>query len=389
MDEAQLLKRLLEGKLPEFLQDLEILVNIDSGTYDKAGVDAVGRWLHTRLEEIGCAVEVFPEKGYGDSLLASLAGEGEARMLLVGHMDTVFPAGTAVERPFRLEGNRAKGPGVSDMKGGILAAFYALYALQEIGFKDFAALELFLHGTEEIGSPTARAWLEAKAKGVDAVLVLEAARANGDIVSARKGLGQYTLAVKGRAAHAGVEPERGRNAILELAHQVIALHALNDLSPGTTVNVGVVKGGIRPNVVPDFAQAQIDVRVVSLEGLAAIEKALAELTHKTTVPDVEVSLEGGMENPPMEKAPATARLVELAQRAAHELGFSLKDASTGGASDANFTAAAGAPTLDGLGPVGGLDHSPEEYLEVESIVPRTALLARLVQLIASEGRRQK
>ncbi len=382
MDKAERILRLLEGELPRFLNDLETLVNIDSGTYYKAGVDAVGRWVRQSLEGLGCDITLYPDQEFGDSVLGTLKGQGQARILMLVHLDTVFPEGTAAARPFKREGNILKGPGVCDMKAGVLAGYYAMKALTEIAFTDFAVLGLFCNSNEEVGSPTLNEQIGDLAKEYDVALTLESARANGDIVSARKGTGRYILKVHGRAAHAGVEPEKGRSAILELAHQIIALHALNGIAPGVTVNVGVIEGGMRSNIVPDFAQAEIDVRVVTRQGMDTLEKALHDLRQKTTVPDVTLSLEGGDNRPPMEKTEAVAYLVELAQKAAEELGFSVRDAATGGASDANLTAAEGVPSLDGLGPIGGLDHGPDEYLEADSIVPRTAMLARLITLVA-------
>ncbi len=384
-DDLQHLVRFLQGELSNFLYDLETLVNIDSGTYHKAGVDAVGRWMQEHLEGMGCSIEIYPDQEFGHSLLGALEGRGGVRILLLGHLDTVFPEGTAAARPFQREGAMLKGPGVCDMKAGLLAGYYAMRALKEIGFDHFAALGLFCNSNEEVGSPAVCQLIENLAQGFDVALALESARANGDIVSARKGTGHHTLIVRGKAAHAGVEPEKGRNAILELAHQIIALHDLNGLAPGVTVNVGVIEGGLRSNVVPDFAQAEFDVRATTQEGMATLEAALDRLPLKTTVPDVTISLQRGETRPPMEKTPATAFLVELAQRAAQELGFSVRDAATGGASDANLTAAVGVPTLDGLGPIGGLDHSPDEYLEVDSIVPRTAMLAHLITLVAENA----
>jgi glutamate carboxypeptidase len=382
MDKAEQILRFLEGELPRFLSDLETLVNIDSGTYYRAGVNAVARWMRESLEGLGCDITMYPDQEFGDSVLGTLKGQGQARILMLGHLDTVFPEGTAAARPFKREGNVLKGPGVGDMKAGLLTGCYAMKALTEIGFTDFAVLGFFCNSNEEVGSPTLNELIGDLAKDYDVALALESARENGDIVSARKGTGRYTLTVKGRAAHAGVEPEKGRSAILELAHQIIALHALNGIAPGVTVNVGVIEGGTRSNIVPDFAQAEIDMRSITRQGMVTVEKAVHDLLQKTTVPDVTLSLEGGDRRPPMEKTEAVAYLVGLAQQAAGELGFSVRDAATGGASDANLTAAEGVPSLDGLGPVGGLDHGPDEYLEADSIVPRTAMLARLITLVA-------
>jgi glutamate carboxypeptidase len=224
---------------------------------------------------------------------------------------------------------------------------------------------------------------------MDAALVLEGARANGNIVSARKGSGQYTLRVKGKSAHAGVEPEKGANAILELSHQIIALHQLNGIAPGVTVNAGVIGGGTRSNVVPDEAWAKLDMRAVDRVGAEAIDRAIRETIRHITVAGTSVEIEGSMAFTPMAKTPAVALLVQFAQEVAHELGFEVQDQSTGGASDANTITSFGIPVLDGLGPIGGLDHSPNEYIELDSIVPRTALVAGLIQRICAEREQLK
>jgi glutamate carboxypeptidase len=301
--------------------------------------------------------------------------------LLLGHLDTVYPQGWPREHPFRIEGDVARGPGTADMKGGLLAGLYALEALRAAGFDRFAEIAFVLNSDEEVGSPTSRPLIEREAHGRDAVLVLEAGRENGDIVSARKGVAQFTLHVRGRSAHAGVEPHKGRNAIVELAHQIVVLQGLNGTMPGATVTVGVVQGGTRPNVVPAAARAELDVRAFDRASLEALIAALRACIAQVTVPDTAATLEGGVTHAPMEKTPASARLVDWCQAAAHDAGFDVRDAATGGGSDGNTTAALGVPTLDGLGPVGGLDHSPDEYVSIPSIAPRTAMLAGLIQRI--------
>ncbi len=237
---------------------------------------------------------------------------------------------------------------------------------------------------EEVGSPSSRPHIEAAAADVDACLVLECARANGDIVSARKGILDTRLTVHGRAAHAGVEPEKGRSAILEAARIVRDLHALNGRWPGVTVNVGKVAGGTRPNVVAERCELEVDVRSTTADGLRQAEAAVREIAAATEVADTTVDVDIRVAWLPMEKLERSGRLVEHAVGLAERLGFGLADASTGGASDANTTSGMGVPTLDGLGPIGGNDHSPAEYLEVESIVPRTTLLAGLLLAIARD-----
>jgi glutamate carboxypeptidase len=371
----------LNSTQPDFLTDLAALVNLDCGTENKAGVDRVGAWIRQRCTAWGWEVQHFPLDDYGDCWLARLRGRGVGRIMLIGHLDTVYPDGTAALRPMRLEGQNIMGPGVCDMKGGLLVGMYAMRSLQVAGFDDFAELAFFFNSEEELGSPVSRTLYTPVVQKMDAALVLEAARLNGDIVSARKGAGVYTVRVRGKAAHAGVEPQKGANAILELAHQVIAFQNLNGLTPGVTINTGVVTGGTQHNVVPAEAELEVDVRATDLAGVAAIRHAVANLNGHTTVPGTQVQIQGGFSYFPMAKTQATGFLVKLAQESARELGFEIKDAATGGASDANQISALGVPVLDGLGPVGGLDHGPDEYIEQASIVPRTALLVGLIQRI--------
>ena len=244
---------------------------------------------------------------------------------------------------------------------------------------------MFCNSEEEIGSPASRQLYPQYVRDADAVLVLEAARESGAMVSARKGVGTYKLTVHGKSAHAGVEPDKGANAVLALARYLDALQAVNGLRPGVTLNVGVVRGGTRPNVIADLATAEIDVRVARATDAAPLEQAMRDALAREVVPGTSAELTGGISNPPMEKTEASARLVALAQQAARELGFEIQDVATGGGSDGNYTAALGVPTLDGLGPVSGKSHNAlEEWTDEKSIVPRVAMLAKLIVKIAEE-----
>ena len=384
---TKLIVTFLEGKLDAYLDDLRTLVSIDSGSYDKAGVDEVNDWLEERLKALGFSVERYPQTEFGDDLQATLRGKGQGRILLLGHSDTVFPAGTAAERPMTIQGDKILGPGTCDMKAGLLTGIYALEALGEIGFDDYKSISYLCVSDEEIGGERhSIPLIRSKARRADAVLTLEAARENGDIVSARKGVCWYMVEAFGKSAHAGVEPEKGRNAIVALAHHIIALDKLNGLKPGMTVNTGYIEGGSAPNIVPDYAKIRVDVRAFSKDDMREFEDTFREQIAKTVIPGVKVAFraEEGSYCPPMERTPAVAELEKLAQKAARQLGFEVKGASTGGASDASFAAAEGTPVLDGLGPIGGLDHSPREYVELNSIMPRTALLAKLIMAIVQK-----
>jgi glutamate carboxypeptidase len=381
MPDPDALRRTVDARLPRFLAELERLVNIDCGSYTPDGVNRVADAVVASLTELGAEIERIPHRPtsgtpqLGDLVVGRIVGDGP-RILLIGHMDTVFDPGTAAARPFRLAGDRATGPGVTDMKAGLLAGLHAVAALHALGARP--AVTFVANPDEEIGSPFSSSRIRELAPDHDVALVLECARANGDIVSARKGIADYRLTVTGRAAHAGVEPEKGRSAILEAAHQVLAHHALNGRWPTVTVNAGVIRGGTRPNVVAERCEVQLDLRAATTEAFEAASDEVERIAAQPTVPDIRIELEKIAGHPPMEKSEASGRLVELAVALASDLGFELRDAATGGASDANTTAALGVPTLDGLGPIGGDDHSVDEWLDVTSIVPRTALLAGLI-----------
>ncbi|HEY1330396.1 MAG TPA: M20 family metallopeptidase [Actinomycetota bacterium] len=386
-----------EAMQDEFVAELRSLVDIDCGSYTPSGVNLVADIVQAKFQGLGWSVRRHPHHPdpeareplpqLGDLLVATLSGsrpatQGGARVLLVGHMDTVFGEGTAGERPFRIDGTTATGPGVSDMKGGLLTGIYAVMCLQRNDFDAFDSITYVCNPDEEIGSPFSGPAILERAATVDACFVLEGARANGDIVSARKGVAELQVIVQGRSAHAGVEPEKGRSATLQAAHTTIALHELNGRWPGVTVNVGVVEGGTRPNVVAERCELHVDLRAVTAE---AFDQAVAEaerVASTTTVPDTSVEIRRAAGFPPMEKTPGTARLADRAREIAGELGFELHDAATGGASDANPVAGIGIPVLDGLGPIGGDDHAPSEWLDLASVPPRVALLA---SLIASVG----
>lgn len=373
----------------DFVGALREMVDVDCGSFTPEGVNVIADLCQRRFEAGGWKVERLEhrpgegERQLGDLVIGRLNGSGTTRLLMIGHTDTVFDPGTVAERPFRIEGDRALGPGVSDMKGGLLTGFVAVEVLQAAGFDGFGSLTYICNPDEEIGSPFSHGVIEAEAANADVAFVLEGARENGDIVSSRKGVSDFRIEIEGRAAHAGVEPERGRSAILEAAFKTVALQALNGLWPGVTVNVGVVEGGTRPNVVAQRCVLEVDVRSSAEATLEEAEEAVRAIATEHTVPDVTVKTIGSGWHRPMEKGKGGARLADLAIAVAAELGFELKDTATGGASDANTTSAAGVPTLDGLGPIGGDDHGPREWLDLASVVPRICLLAGLISRLDS------
>jgi glutamate carboxypeptidase len=301
-------------------------------------------------------------------------GEGVEPIVLLCHHDTVWTEGTLARLPFRIDGDRVTGPGSYDMKAGIVEAAFALTAA-----KPKRPVVVLSTSDEEIGSTSSRVLIEETARKAAAVLVLEPAASGGAIKTARKGIADFILEVDGRAAHAGVEPEKGISAIEELAHQVIALKALSDPPGGTTINVGVVDGGTRPNVVAAHARAVIDVRFAKASEAERVVRAINALQPKLAGARLRVS--GGVDRPPMERSAGTIRLAQLAQRLATDVGFQLNETSTGGGSDGNFTAALGVATLDGLGPDGGGAHADSEHLLIKSWLDRTELLRRLIEAL--------
>ena len=371
--------------LSHYIEELRELCAIDSDSYHKPGLDEMAARLGARMRNLGMQATIIERADWGNDLFGVLQGKGGGNVLLLGHIDTVYPVGTAAARPLRIEGNTIYGPGVCDMKGCILAAIYAIEALLAMDYRAFGEMRFLCVSDEEINTRHCLDILQTACENAQGALVLEAARSNGDIVSARKGLTYYTLTARGRSAHAGVEPEKGHNAIEELAHQVLQFQDLNGWREGITVNAGVISGGTLPNVVPDFAQAQFDLRFMYDDDRLATENRFHELMRQKRIPGVELTIERA----PDIKGPMlrTAQGLELAQQAQHIanlLGFSINHVMTGGASDASYTTGYGVPSLDGLGPVGGRDHSPDEYLMLNSVAPRAALLAGLIASIGGK-----
>jgi glutamate carboxypeptidase len=368
-----------QQRLPQYIEELRELCAVDSDSYNKAGLDEMALVLAERMRDIGMHVDIIRREKWGNDLYGVLRGTGQGNALLLGHTDTVYPAGTAASRPLRVEGNTAFGPGVCDMKGCILAAIYAIEALQAAGFRDYGELRFLCVSDEEINTRHCQDSIERACDDCQGAFILEAARSNGDIVSARKGNTSYTLTARGRSAHAGVEPEKGRNAVIELAHQILEFQALNGWREGLTISAGVIAGGTVPNVVPDFAQAQFDLRFLKQADRLATEELFSESIKRKFIEDVELAIEHAPDiKGPMVRTPESLKLVEHARKIAGMLGFPVDHVLTGGASDASYTSAYGIPSLDGLGPIGGRDHSPDEYLELDSVAPRAALLAGLI-----------
>jgi len=350
-------------------------VRLESPTTDKAAVDRCGRELASRLEAIGGRVTRLTRGDAGDHLRAEF-GEGDTQVLLLGHFDTVWPLGQLAKMPLVESNGRLHGPGVFDMKAGIAIGMLATRALLETGAALARRIAMLWTTDEEVGSATSRGAIEEEAQRSAAVLVLEPSLPGGAVKTARKGCGQFELTVKGVAAHAGIDPTKGASAIHELAHQICRLYRIPRMSAGISLNVGLVSGGTRPNVVADEARAVIDVRAATKNEAAMVSSIIER--QKPRNPGTRLHVTGGFDRPPLERSAAVVRLYDQARQIARELGYDLAEGSTGGGSDGNFTAALGVPTLDGLGAVGDGAHALHEHVELDALPDRAALVGGLI-----------
>ncbi len=359
---------------------LTLVSPLHTHTYTKTGIDRVSAYLQNRFQTLGFSTRFDRQEQYGDHLIATHAGKSQngPRIVLIGHIDTVLPDGEAEHRPFTINQHNgmriATGPGVLDMKSGVLIGMYALRLLIESQQAHYSNVTFICNSDEEVGSPSSRPLIQELAQQADAVLILEPGRAAETIVSSRKGCGQYRVEVHGVSAHAGVEPDRGRNAILEISYQVQKMQA-------ATLSVGIIRGGERTNVVPDYAYFDMDVRATDQASLEALEAAMRQVTSQNKLQDTRITLSGSMLCQPFERNTRNKHLVELAKEAGSELGLKIQDVGSGGASDANTTSAMGVPTLDGLGAGGGLAHNPGEFIELDYLPTRVALVAGLMRRI--------
>lgn len=364
----------------EMEEMLERLVMIESPTLDGRAVNQVGEALSQAFREMGAGVERLPQATYGDHLRVTW-GEGSRQILLMGHLDTVWPIGETQRRPFRVTGGGAAGPrtgtgpGSFDMKGGLVIGLFALAVLRDLGLKPAHRLVFLFNSDEEVGSPTSRAAIEAEGKRSDYALVLEPSREDA-LVTWRKGVGRFELEIGGVASHSGAAHERGISAVEELAHQVLRLEGMTDYGQGTTVNVGIVRGGSRVNIRPESAYANIDVRVLTPEEGRRMTDAILGL--QPVNPKARLAVKGGLNRPPWAPSQANEALFERARRVGNAMGTQFYPTGTGGGSDGNFTAALGVPTLDGLGIVGEDAHALTEWVDLDSLPRRAALLAGLL-----------
>ena len=377
---TQLRAAALEAQ-PAYERDLSEIVAIDSGSYDPAGVNRVADWVSARLASDGFAVErvASPDGETGDAIIGRRRGTGTKRIALFAHMDTVFEIGDAASRPFRIdEHGHGRGPGVTDDKAGVIASLHAAAHLRDAGAERFGELILIFTPDEEIGSPFGASVLRDATAGIDVALCMECARENGDLVTSRKGVVDLEIAVRGKAAHSGIEPERGAHAGVEAAHLTLFLQGLADPEAGVTVNVGMLRAGERLNIVPDRAVLHVEVRAITATTLDRTLELIRDRLAAPVTGGTELTLAAIDHCPPMEETPAGDALAERAVAIAAELGFTPGLARTGGVSDSNRIAARGIVTLDGLGPVGGGDHSESEWLDLQSVPDRVSLLAALI-----------
>lgn len=370
-----------DARLPDMLRLLKQLVETESPSHNKAAVDRVATLVIQECHRLGANVEVAPNAQTGDHVIArwnahAPAAGNRGSILLLHHMDTVFPLGMLERMPFYSKDDKTYGPGVLDMKGGIVITLAALAALQESKMLSRPVTALFT-SDEEIGSGTSRALIERLAGQAAVALVLESGLVNGAIKVWRKGVGDFVVRARGRAAHAGGEHEKGRNAIRELAHQVLEIEKLTDYQAGTTVNVGVIRGGTVTNVVPDEAVAEGDIRILVPEEAARIEAALKAL--RPAFPDTAVEVTVEFNRPPMPFNEANQAALAKAQKIAAAEGIELKADGSGGGSDGNFVAPLGVPVLDGLGAVGADYHSEREWIYTASLASRARLVAALIR----------
>ena len=368
--------------LSGYLKDLAYIVNIDSGSKHPEGTAKVAEFFREKFVGIGWKVKVHTvDSSVGPCLEIVNTDQNNYDLLFMGHMDTVFAVGTAAERPFTIKENKAYGPGVLDMKPGLLYIYYVLESLQRAGKLAGVNVCAAFNSDEEISSRYSRPWLENLARKSKYALVLEAARANGNLVNERKGIGRYTIDISGVAAHAGVDHEKGRSAIQELSHWIQFLHSQTNYEIGTTVNVGLVSGGIGANTVAEHAKAEVDMRICTLDEAERIETLMHAFAAHPKTQGVTVKVSGKVMRPPMVPSDSTLQLCAEVEKIAADLGIDIKWTATGGGSDGNFSANLGVTTIDGLGPVGGSGHSSSEYLVVDSIEPRFHLLYRTIEHI--------
>ena len=368
----------LQAQQAEMVDELGGYVSTESGSYDVEGVNQVGNQLSDAFRELGFSVDRILETGCGDHLVARKSGGGTGHLLALIHLDTVWPAGTLAENPFRVTDGRAYGPGVLDMKGGWVVLLNALRALDRIGWDGLAETTVFITADEELGSPTGRPHIEELARQADWSIVMEPARPGGNLCVQRSMVGAVYLDVTGRTAHTVYADERAASAIEEIAHKVVALNALSNRERGVLVNVGTIEGGAARQVIPDRATVSVDLRAPTTALGDELLGQVEEIASRQYVPGTTTTLRGGITRPAYEADAGAKTMLGLAQACGTELGLDLEGVSSQGGSDGSFTGGMGLPTLDGLGPEGANSCSRDEYVLVDSLPVRSALLAGII-----------
>lgn len=375
-----------ESMQAEFIALWEKLVNIDTGTGYGEGINKVAAIVAEQLKSLGASVQIIPTEnpGEGSHVVGVFEGRGKGKILAMAHMDTVFPVGTAAKRPFRIQGEWAYGPGVSDCKGSIVLFLSAMKQLQRMQYQNYERITCLFNCDEETTSPNSRHLIKKLAPEHDYTLCMESGQVGDGVVMWRKGSAQMELEVFGKTSHAGSNPENGRNAIMEILHQIQQISTLGNPDKLTTVNFTTIKSGDRVNVIPDYAVAQADIRTLYPEELDRVGAAAEKMAQQTAIPDTTVKVNIKRGNPPFAKNAGTDELVRVAQDIYAELDRKLIVIGAGGASDANWAASAGAVTMDGLGPVkGGKNHTEHECTRLDSVVPRMYLLTRLLMRLGA------
>lgn len=375
-------------QLPEMLTKLEEIVNIDSGSRFKAGVDEVGDRLAREYKKIGFTVKIHENKTLGNNLVLKHKSVKLPKILVIAHMDTVFPEGTAKERPFRIENGYAYGPGVADMKASHISLLYAMKYLQSLDPDALKNVVIILNADEEIGSRTSRTLIEHYSRLVDYALVMEPARKDGSVVSSRRGGGRYIMRVRGKAAHSGVAPKEGISAIQELAYKITKLHQLSDHDNGVSINVGKIEGGRSTSVIPDSAVGYVDVRVQNKKQGRDVTEQIETICAESDVEGTTIDLEGGINRPPMEFDEKNQELLAIVKSVGEKHGITVTDTHTGGGSDASFPSYLGVATIDGMGPIGDKMHNEGENVLVESLPERTLLLAETIRELSRQNERK-
>ncbi len=378
------MKDYIETRYKQFLKDFETIINIDSSSDNKEGILKVARFFEKRFQTLGLKTEI---RMLGEDRVPCLYSENRIDdhpfdVMFLGHMDTVFPTGEVEKRPFFIKDNKAYGPGVCDMKGGLLVVLHVLETLKHEGILNSLSFCVAFNGDEETGSNASKEWIMQTAKQCKRTFVFEPCRPGYRFVLKRKGGGWFKVIVNGRQAHAGADPEKGINAVVELAHQIGRINKLNDNEHETSAHVTVTSGGDKVNIIPNYAEASIDVRILKQMEKEPIETFFKTLNNHKLLKESSISLEGHIDRPPMEPGDKTMALWKLIQSTGKTMDLAMEAISTGGSSDGNYTSGAGTPTIDGMGIVGANSHRADEYAELDSINNMILLVSQVCHKIA-------